>query len=238
MGASVLVNGGFLFAVAGLSAGHPPVIMEAPVFEVALEDFPVAAQAKAPPTATPSEARPEPAQAAPPPPAPSPLAVNKPAPPVETRLAATPSNTPASDTPARPTADQVKGTQGAAQGTATARPSQNSAQASAPAAPQAATVGSPTGSYAAQLRRHIESFKVYPRQAKRRRIEGEVTVAFTMDRQGRVLSSRIQKGSGSSELDQAALDMLEAAQPLPRPPADVPGDKLAITYSTAFSLED
>ncbi|UDF05034.1 energy transducer TonB [Asticcacaulis sp. AND118] len=230
------MNGGFLFAVAGLSARHPPVVMETPVFDVALENVPVAAQAKAPSTATPSPARPEPAQGAPSssPPTPSPVAVNKPAPATETPSTQTsPPRTPGAAT-GHSSPDQSRETPEAS----AAHTTKSTAQASTPAAPQAVAVGRPAGSYAAQLRRHIESFKVYPRQARRRRIEGEVAVAFTMDRQGRVLSSRIQQSSGSAELDQAALDMLEAAQPLPRPPADVRGDRLAMSYATTFSLDD
>lgn len=36
-----------------------------------------------------------------------------------------------------------------------------------------------------------------------------------------MLTSRIQRNSGHSALDRAALDMLTRAQPLPKPPAEI-----------------
>lgn len=91
-------------------------------------------------------------------------------------------------------------------------------------------------SYAARVRAHIESFKVYPPQARRRHQTGVVGLSFTIDRQGRVLSAQITTSSGNPVLDQAALDMLSAAQPLPKPPSDLAGENLRMTSSAEFGL--
>jgi protein TonB len=93
-------------------------------------------------------------------------------------------------------------------------------------------------SYAAKVRAHIESFKVYPPQARRRHQTGVVAFTFTIDRQGRVLSAQVTKSSGSPALDQAALNMLNSAQPLPKPPSDLSGETLRMTSSAEFGLTD
>ena len=48
-----------------------------------------------------------------------------------------------------------------------------------------------------------------------------VSLAFTIDRKGNVVSSRIEKTSGSTVLDAEALAMVKRAAPLPAPPPDV-----------------
>jgi len=114
-----------------------------------------------------------------------------------------------------------------------------STQPAAPAQTLAPSGGSKhAASYAAKVRAHIESFKVYPPQARRRHQTGMVGFSFTIDRQGRVLSARITRSSGVPALDQAALDMLEAAQPLPKPPSDMPGEPIGMTSVAEFGLTD
>jgi protein TonB len=64
----------------------------------------------------------------------------------------------------------------------------------------------------------LNQFKRYPAQARHRRHEGLVVVAFRLDTGGRVVNSRIVKSSGSSVLDEETLDLLARAQPFPVPP--------------------
>jgi protein TonB len=73
----------------------------------------------------------------------------------------------------------------------------------------------------AQLQRHAR----YPQQASHAR--GVVHVIFSIDRSGRVVSSRIVQSSGSAALDADALATISRAQPLPKPSADIPDDQLA-----------
>lgn len=63
---------------------------------------------------------------------------------------------------------------------------------------------------------------------------GTVTLAFTIDRSGRLVSSRVAQGSGSRRLDQAALALLGRAAPFPAPPAGSP-DALSFTVPVAFA---
>lgn len=60
----------------------------------------------------------------------------------------------------------------------------------------------------------------YPEEARRRGIEGEVTVRFSVAADGRVTDVAIVAGSGSSALDGAATAMLRGAR-LPPPGRDV-----------------
>jgi protein TonB len=67
---------------------------------------------------------------------------------------------------------------------------------------------------------HLDRHKRYPEGS--RRIEGVVTVEFTMDRSGHLLTSRIAESSGSPILDAEAIGLLRRSEPLPAPPATVP----------------
>jgi periplasmic protein TonB len=87
------------------------------------------------------------------------------------------------------------------------------------------------------LSAQIARFKRYPAKALARREQGVVRIAFTLDRNGRVLESRILESSGSSDLDQEFLAMLVRAQPLPKPPPDAQPADLLFVMATKFSLE-
>ncbi len=82
---------------------------------------------------------------------------------------------------------------------------------------------------------HLEHFRRYPARARAARQQGTVTVRFKMNRAGMVLSSAIVQKSGSYDLDQAALDTLKRAQPLPAIPADM-ADEMQLTIPVEFYL--
>ena len=82
---------------------------------------------------------------------------------------------------------------------------------------------------------HLERFRRYPARARAARQKGAVYVRFTMNRAGILLSSAIVQKSGSFDLDQAALDTLKRAQPLPAIPADRP-DVVELTIPVEFRL--
>jgi periplasmic protein TonB len=141
--------------------------------------------------------------------------------------------------------------------TALARPSKPasqsapSAQSTAPASPSAAPASDSvaqsvsmsnasrnhTTAYLARVRAYVESHKIYPRGAKRLHQEGVVTISFTIDREGRLLSGRIVKSSGIAAFDQEALEVLKRAEPMPKPPKDVIGNRLEMITQLEFSLE-
>jgi protein TonB len=73
------------------------------------------------------------------------------------------------------------------------------------------------GKVVAKLRRA----KRYPRKAKRQRLVGTVDVGFTISSNGAVSGIRITRSSGHPALDQAALDMVRRASPMPKFPGDI-----------------
>jgi periplasmic protein TonB len=86
------------------------------------------------------------------------------------------------------------------------------------------------------LAAHIERFKRYPAKARSSGEQGIATVAFTIDRQGRLLTSRIVQSSGSATLDQETLAMLVRAQPMPAPPTNIPDNKLSFVVPVRFNI--
>ncbi|WP_313438335.1 energy transducer TonB [Novosphingobium sp.] len=83
---------------------------------------------------------------------------------------------------------------------------------------------------------HLERFRRYPSRARAMRQQGVVYVRFRMDRSGAVLSSGIVRKSGFFTLDQAALDTLHRAQPLPTIPPGRP-DIVEFTMPIQFKLD-
>lgn len=73
----------------------------------------------------------------------------------------------------------------------------------------------------ARLSAHLDRFKHYPQEARRKGETGTVMLHFAVDRQGRVIVGEIAESSGSARLDAAALDMLRRAAPLPAMPDEM-----------------
>lgn len=69
-----------------------------------------------------------------------------------------------------------------------------------------------------------------------RRQQGVPYIRFVMDRDGHVLSSRLERSSGFDALDRAALELPKQAQPLPKPPEDRLGDKIELVVPVEFFL--
>ncbi len=70
------------------------------------------------------------------------------------------------------------------------------------------------------IRQKIEKKKRYPRNAKRRRDEGIVKVAFTISKNGTLSKLRIHQSSGVQSLDKAALSAVKKVGRFPPiPPA-------------------
>jgi protein TonB len=77
------------------------------------------------------------------------------------------------------------------------------------------------GKIAAQIQRHAS--------AEAGAGAGVVQLAFSLDRQGRVMASHVAKSSGMATLDRLAIATLQRSQPFPPPPADLPGAKFDFT---------
>jgi protein TonB len=78
----------------------------------------------------------------------------------------------------------------------------------------------------------LQSKQFYPPRARERGIEGKVSLRVSLDSQGRSKSVRIIESSGSSILDQAALDLVGDALPFE------PGGNVTMDISIGYKLTD
>lgn len=103
----------------------------------------------------------------------------------------------------------------------------------APPAPQV-SMGKPT--WEGLVLGALNKAKRYPRDAHFARQQGIPYIRFVMDREGKVLSVRIESSSGFRSLDQEALALPRRAQPLPKPPEDVKGDTIELVVPVEFFM--
>ncbi|MBP1852024.1 energy transducer TonB [Rhizobium halophytocola] len=100
----------------------------------------------------------------------------------------------------------------------------------------AATSGSNAKTIAnwqSRLMSHLQRRKRYPSAARRNREEGTAYVRFSIDASGNVRTVSVSRSSGSSALDQAVIDMVNRASPVPAPP---PGANRTIVAPVRFNL--
>ena len=92
--------------------------------------------------------------------------------------------------------------------------------------------------YYATLAQWLERHKKYPTIARRRNQQGEVTIKFSLNRQGELLNYQLVKSSEHHSLNTATIKMLERASPMPIPPKEIIGNKteLEFTIPVNFSL--
>lgn len=116
-----------------------------------------------------------------------------------------------------------------------AQPSPLVATASETTAPTSASVRSASDeTWKSRLIAHLQRHKRYPGAAATRGEQGTVEITFSIDREGRLGSARILRGSGFALLDQETMAMVQRAQPMPRPPADVAGPQFFFTVLVKF----
>ncbi|ACO77292.1 TonB protein [Azotobacter vinelandii CA] len=131
--------------------------------------------------------------------------------------------------------------QSQAQGNAAAAGASNAADSNAKPAGQMGTPGSSNAmpTWQGILRAHLSRYKRYPPESRRRGDEGTVTLRFKIDGQGRLLSYELVARSGRIALDQATLQMIRRAEPLPPPPAELlTNGTLEVVAPFAYSLRD
>jgi protein TonB len=92
----------------------------------------------------------------------------------------------------------------------------------------------PLPAWQKEINKILEKNKRYPSQVRRQRQRMVTRVAFNMDRQGKVTSARVVASSGSSAFDQAALELIQRAQPYPPPPAILPGVEIPVIVPVWF----
>jgi protein TonB len=90
--------------------------------------------------------------------------------------------------------------------------------------------------YLAALMRQLHRYKSYPSALKRDKVEGHVVVQFTLNAGGQIVASRVERSSGHAGLDQAALQMLARANPLPAIPDSMNRTELTLSVPVEYSL--
>ncbi|AMA55717.1 TonB family protein [Bradyrhizobium sp. CCGE-LA001] len=83
-----------------------------------------------------------------------------------------------------------------------------------------------------QVSNRLASKRIYPRNSSPE--GGTAKVLLVLDRTGNLISSALAESTGSTELDAAALAMVEAAAPFPQPPAEIQEDSLHLTAPIVF----
>jgi len=83
------------------------------------------------------------------------------------------------------------------------------------------------------VRKLLERRGAYPGTARRLGLEGLVRMTVTVDADGSILDTKIERSSGFRELDQAALASARDVSGLPPPPG---GRPLRILIPVRFSM--
>ena len=99
---------------------------------------------------------------------------------------------------------------------------------------QDASGPNPLPQWQKEINKILENNKRYPSQVRGQRKRMVTRVAFNMDRQGKVTSARIAASSGLPAFDQAALELIQRAQPYPPPPAVLPGAEVLVIVPIWF----
>jgi len=94
-----------------------------------------------------------------------------------------------------------------------------------------------SGAWRSALAAWMQSRKRYPDEARRQMTEGQVSVRFTIGRDGQVLDAQVVRGSGSDLLDQATLSMFRGGR-APSFPADMVQQQVTTTVSIRYRLEE
>jgi protein TonB len=116
------------------------------------------------------------------------------------------------------------------------RPQEEIPPAPATTAAQEAHARISVANWRSQIAAILEHNKRYPQPARERREQGVAQLAFSIDREGRVLSSRIVTSSGFAALDEETLALLQRAQPFPEPPSEVPGTEIKFTVPVRYGI--
>ena len=98
-------------------------------------------------------------------------------------------------------------------------------------APRPVQARAVVASWRSQIVTILERNKRYPSEARGRGEHGVTRLAFSIDAEGRLLSSRIVASSGSAALDAETLALVQRAQPFPPPPPELAGSEMTVPVS-------
>ncbi len=118
---------------------------------------------------------------------------------------------------------------------ASAASRKSAADAPTTAAPKSAGAkgsGMSAARWQSRVNKHLNRFKRFPRGAS---VAGIVSVRFAIDPGGAVLSVSVAGSSGDPALDEAAIDMVRRASPVPAPPPEIAKPRMSLTVPVRFS---
>ncbi len=168
------------------------------------------------------------------PPEPEQIAVMTPPPPAAAQAAQS------HPTPAKVAVEQPRVVKAAARVTPSPNPlPQAEGEVSASASTRAASAlvsADALSKWQAALIAWLDAHRAYPEAARQRAEQGAVGVRFTLSENGDVTNADIQRGSGSTTLDDATLDMLRGAH-LPPPPQGTDPARRTISVSIRYKLD-
>jgi protein TonB len=93
-----------------------------------------------------------------------------------------------------------------------------------------------TNRYLAELQRAIARHRFYPRDARRRGLEGEVAISFVIQADGRITDVRVAKSSGSDSLDNAGVRTLENLSRFRPIPAELGRSRWMLRVPISYAL--
>jgi protein TonB len=217
LAASLLLHGLLLYNTGSVAGNEEPLAKERTVTRVSFRSV-AAPQTLPQPPQPDTEKPPEPevTEAPEPPPEPEP-------PKPEKRAEKTRQSEPAPKPPQEPTRSPP------VESSAEAEKTPAAAEAVSGTVQDPALIEQARQEYLRRLMAHIESHKSYPRAARRRRLEGDVRVTFSLQGGGRVAA--LQAEGGHRLLTGAASEAVERAVPLPPPP-----ESLSLPWEVAFTM--
>nr|WP_252730813.1 energy transducer TonB [Colwellia sp. E2M01] len=87
-----------------------------------------------------------------------------------------------------------------------------------------------------KVQAHLEGLKRYPPLALKQKRQGTVTVHFDINKEGEIISSSLSKTSGVRLLDNATVQLIARADPLPKPPEHIASQRLSIEVPIRYFI--
>lgn len=91
--------------------------------------------------------------------------------------------------------------------------------------------------YEQTVKQQIQAVRRYPAWAKQYHIEGEVSLSFMIDSDGRVNDIQLIHSSGNSVIDQDAVDTVKRAGPFLPIPGDLHQEQITMTITLVYKIE-
>ena len=103
-----------------------------------------------------------------------------------------------------------------------------------------ATSGGRSGlmTYYRHVEAHLAKYRKYPRSARQRRQEGQVSISFTIHLDGKLTDVAVVEGSSHPTLDAAALETVKRASPVPKIPRSVSRESLSAVLQIDWRITD